>query len=150
MISNQVFPSHDPEPSFDSRFWWDANTPKELEDQPWVDENGNPIIDNFTGVQGVTLGLKSQEKLRIKQAAASLLQSTDWMVVRQAETNKKMNSEVATYRAAIRDASDSIEAAIDAATTHAEFMALFDVPLNSDGIPSGNAPIDNWPERIIL
>ena len=53
-----------------------------------------------------------------------------------------------TYRAAVRTKSGQIEAAINGAANHAAFMALFDVPVDSDGNPTGNAPINDWPDEI--
>ena len=33
------------------------------------------------------------------------------------------------------------------ATKFATFKALFDTPVDSDGKPTGNAPIHDWPEE---
>ena len=38
--------------------------------------------------------------------------------------------------------------AINAVKTHAKFMALYDTPVDSDGNPTGNAPISDWPDAI--
>jgi len=46
----------------------------------------------------------------------------------------------------VRTASNTIEAAIDGAADHTAFMALFDVPVDADNNPTGNAPIADWPE----
>jgi len=27
-------------------------------------------------------------------------------------------------------------------------MALYDTPVDSDGVPTGNAPINDWPDEI--
>lgn len=138
----------DPAP-YDNRFYWDASTPKELGDTLWVDEDGDAIIDPMTGVQGVTLGLKSQWKNQTKVTAGSLLEPTDWMVIKASEvTDYTVPADVTTYRAAVRTASNTIEASIDGAADHAAFVALFDTPVDADGIPTGNAPINNWPEEL--
>jgi len=131
----------EPPASFDNRFFWDANTPKALDDVNAVDEDGNAILDE-NGNQVVTLGLKSQWKNTIKQQAGGLLAPTDWYVTRNAETGDAIPSSVSQYRVAVRTASGNIEAAIDAAADHTAFMALFDAPEN------GVAPIANWPEEI--
>ena len=138
----------DPPASYDNRFYWDANTPKALDDVNEVDEDGNAVLDN-NGDQVVTLGLKSQWKATIKEQAAGLLAPTDWYVTRKAEDNTAtIPSNVTTYRAAVRTKSGTIEAAIDGAADHAAFMALFDVPVDSDGNPTGNAPINDWPDEL--
>ena len=41
---------------------------------------------------------------------------------------------------------NSIETSITNASDHAAFMALFDQPVDSDGNPTGNPPIADWPE----
>jgi len=125
----------DPAP-YDNRFYWDALTPKALDDRLEVDENGDAILD-YRGVQVVTLGLKSTWKSIIKQQAAGLLADTDWYVTRNAETGAAIPADVTTYRTAVRTASGTIEA----------FVALFDTPVDADGNATGNAPINDWPEE---
>ena len=138
----------DPAP-FDNRFWWDANTPKELGDTLWVDDNNDPIIDPTTGEQGVTLGLKSQWKATVKEQAGGLLQPTDWMVIKASEVaGYTVPADVTTYRAAVRTSSNTIEASIDGAADHTAFVALFDTPVDADGNPTGNPPISDWPEEV--
>ena len=73
----------------------------------------------------------------------------DWYVTRKAEdSTTTIPSDVTTYRAAVRTKSGTIEKAITDAADHAAFMALFDVPVDSDGKITGNAPINDWPEDI--
>lgn len=135
--------------SFDNRFWWDANTPKALDDVNEVDEDGNPLLDPITNEQVVTLGLKSQWKNTIKTQAGGLLQPTDWMVIKANEVaGYTMPADVTTYRAAVRTASNTIEASIDGAADHTAFVALFDTPVDADGNPTGNAPIADWPDEV--
>jgi hypothetical protein len=135
----------DPAP-FDNRFYWDANTPKALDNVNEVDEDGNAILDE-DGVQVVTLGLKSQWKATIKQQAGGLLAPTDWMVIKAQEVSEYLvPAGTLTFRADVRTASNTIEAAIDGAADHAAFVALFDTPVDADGNPTGNAPINDWPE----
>ena len=134
----------DPAP-FDNRFWWDADTPKALDDVNAVDENGDPVLDE-KGNQVVTLGLKSVHKALVKQQAGGLLASTDWYVVRHAESGTAIPIEVSNYRAAIRAYSGYLEGLIDGAADHAAFVALFDTPVDADGNPTGNPPISDWPE----
>lgn len=132
---------------FDNRFYWDANTPKTIDDVNEVDEDGNPLLDE-DGVQIVTKGLKSNAISQVKATAAGLLQPTDWYVTRKAETATAIPSAVLDYREAVRTASGAIETAILGSTTHEAFMALYDVPVDAEGIPTGNAPINDWPETI--
>lgn len=134
----------DPAP-YDNRFWWDATTPKALDDVPAVNENGDPVLDD-KGEQVITLGLKSVWKNTVKAQAGGLLAATDWYVVRKADDGTEIPVEVSNHRAAIRSYSGYIEGLIDAAADHAAFMALFDTPVDAEGMPTGNAPISDWPE----
>ena len=70
------------------------------------------------------------------------------MVTRQAETGTAIPSAVSDYRTAVRTASETIETAIQGVTTLEAFMALYDTPVDAEGNPTGNAPINNWPETI--
>ena len=134
---------------FDNRFYWDASTPKNIADVNEVDTEGNPILDE-DGNQIITRGLKSNAIAQTKVTAGSLLAPTDWHVVKAAEVSGyTVPSEITTYRAAVRTASNTIETAITNAADHAAFMALYDVPVDADGNPTtGNAPINDWPDEV--
>ena len=121
---------------------------KSLEDTPWVDDDGKAIIDDMTGKQGVTDGLKTIYVKQTKQTANDLLTPTDWMVVRATEdSSKSVASKYTTYRAAVRTACANIEAKINDAGDISAFMALWDAPMK-DGEPTGNAPIADWPDVV--
>jgi len=132
--------------SFDGRFYHSAGVAKSLDDVNAVDEDGNAIMED--GEQVVTLGLKSNAIATVKAQAGGLLAPTDWMVVRSAENGTDIPADVLAYRAAVRLASETIETAITAVTTLDAFIALYDVPVDADGNPAGNAPINNWPDAI--
>jgi hypothetical protein len=125
--------------SFDSRFYWAAGVERALDDVNETNEDGTPMLD-IDGNQVVTKGLKSNAIAKVKETAAELLAPTDWMIVRSAENGTDVPSATLAFRANVRAASETIEAAISAASTHAEFMALYDAPEN------GNAPINDWPD----
>jgi len=137
----------DPVP-YDNRFYWSADLPKAIDDVNAVDDDGNAILDE-DGVQVIIRGLKWNAVQQTKTTAAGLLQPTDWMVIKAAEVaDYTVPSEVTTYRAAVRTASNTIETAINGAADHAAFMALYDAPVDADGMPTGNAPINDWPDAI--
>jgi len=131
--------------SFDSRFYWSADVPKSLDDVNEVDEDDNAVLDD-DGVQLVTKGLKSNAISVVKQQAAGLLAPTDWYVTRKAETDTVIPSEILTYRQSVRTASGTIEAAISGVTTLEAFKALYEAPVDANGNPTGNAPINDWPD----
>jgi len=133
--------------NFDGRFYWSAGVAKALDDVNAVDENGDPLMQD--GEQVVTLGLKSQAIATVKAQAGGMLAPTDWMVIKAAEVaDYSVPSATLTYRAAVRTASNTIEAAITAVTTLDAFIALYDAPVDADGNPTGNAPINDWPDAI--
>jgi len=109
----------------------------------------NPRFYSSVNVPRDLDALKYQYKQATKTKANALLQETDWYVTRKAEdSTATIPSDIATYRAAVRTKSNTIETAIDNAADHAAFMALFDVPVDSDGNRTGNAPINDWPDEV--
>ena len=174
----------------DSMFYWVgqrsldgswSSTPKNIDDVKEVDKDGKAIL-NENGNQLITKGLKSQWIAKTKETANGLLASTDWQVIAKAERDRAIDSDVATYRAAVITACTAIEKAItditdtaipsgydaakenpeptdaekkiisdyetEVATKFAAFKKLFDTPVDSDGKPTGNAPIHDWPDTI--
>ena len=79
----------------DDRFYWDGNidNPKDLDD------------------------LKTQFVAQIKDTAGKLLNATDWYVIRKAERNVEIPSEVALKRTQIVTESNRLETDINASTT---------------------------------
>jgi hypothetical protein len=141
----------DPKP-WDNRFYhgWDSEeknlVERKIDDEDATDESGNKLKDE-NGNQVVNLGLKSVAIAKTKQMAEGLLQKTDWYVIRKSEAGTAIPSSVTTYRTAVRTACKTIEDAITACDTHAKFMALYDVPVDGKGLPTGNAPINDWPDE---
>lgn len=115
---------------------------KALDDVNEVDEDGNALLDN-DGNQVVTLGLKSNEKNQIKARAAGLLQSTDWYVIRNAESSTEVPANVSTFRTAVRTKSNEMETAIDGAATVEALEALFTYTEGADDVVS--RPLGEWP-----
>ena len=101
-----------------------TNTPKALED---VTETPEGQTEPLT-----TKGLKSQWIAQNKASANSQLASTDWMVIRKAERDVAIPSEVVTERAKIIADCTAKEAAITACTTVEALIAVV-APVNTDG-----------------
>jgi len=116
----------DPAP-FDSRFYWDTDLPKALEDKLEVKEDGSPLYKQVydkatesmvdTTEQVVTKGLKSQFVAQVKDTAGKLLNATDWYVIRKAERSIDIPSEIALKRTQIITESNRLETDIQASTT---------------------------------
>lgn len=118
---------------YDNRFYTGNGTPKALED----------VTETIDGEEITTPGLKSVAIAQVKATAGSLLQPSDWKIVKAAEVaDYSVDQDTLDYRAAVRAASNTIEAAITAAADLDAFIALHDVP------EDGNAPINDWPAEI--
>ena len=115
---------------------------KSLDDVNETDVDGNAVLDD-DGNQVVTPGLKSNEKNQIKAQAAGLLQSTDWYVIRNAESSTEVPANVSTFRTAVRTKSNEMETAIDGAATVEALEALFTYTEGADDVVS--RPLGEWP-----
>ena len=104
--------------NFDQRFYWGYGAenkliPKQLNDQPEVDEDGNETGRTQTG-------LKTLWKAKQNEIAASLLAPSDWRVVKVLEVNTSFSAAKTalptkwqTYRAAVRTACNTRQTEID-------------------------------------
>jgi hypothetical protein len=72
-----------------------------------------------------TPGLKTNYKAVINQQAGSLLQDTDWMVVRAAEGGTAVPSAITTWRAAVRTKANAMCTAIGNAADIDALIALY-------------------------
>jgi hypothetical protein len=93
----------DPAP-VDNRFYWDTDLPKALEDK--LEEDGS-----------TTKGLKSQFVAQVKDTAGKLLNATDWYIIRKAERNVEIPSEITLKRTQIVTEANRLETDINASTT---------------------------------
>jgi hypothetical protein len=99
-----------------------TNTPKALED---VTETPEGQAEPVT-----TTGLKTQWIAQCKAAAGSALAQTDWCVTRKFERNIEIPEAIAAERAKIVADCNAKEAAIAAATTIEELVAVV-APVNT-------------------
>jgi hypothetical protein len=121
-------------------------TAKALENVNAVDINGQPILDK-DGKQVVNKGLKSIHVARIKSQAAGLLQSTDWYVIRNAESQAVIPTNISTYRAAVRAKSNDMEALINAVSSVEQLAALYAyVNTGTEQSPVFARPIGEFPK----
>lgn len=93
-----------------------TNTPKALEDVTETPEGATEPV--------TTKGLKSQWIAQCKAAAGSALAQTDWCVIRHMDRGITVPPAIAAERAQIVADCDAKEAAIVAATTIEELMAV--------------------------
>ena len=133
--------------SFDDRFYWSKGVERKLADENVVDDDGKAVIDPMTGKQMVSLGLKSIWVAKTKTTANEKLASSDWYVTRKSEADTAIPSDISKYRTDVRTASKTIEDKINGCADLDAFKALFNVPMDSDNKPTGNAPIYDFPDE---
>ena len=138
----------DVDTSYDDRFYWAKGIERKLEDENVTDEDGKAVIDPTTGKQMIQRGLKYQWIERTKSTANGLLTVSDWYVTRKSETDTAIPSEITKYRTDVRTATKTIEDKINACSKLADFMKLFDTPVDKDGNPTGKADIFNFPDEV--
>ena len=125
---------------------WGTATPKRLEDEDAVDENGENILDE-DGNQVINYGLKTEKKRIVKQQASGLLAPTDWYVVKATEvTEYNVPENVTNFRAEVRTKSNEMESQIDACTNVDELKALYEYTRQEDGTQT--RPLAEFPEEI--
>ena len=123
-----------------------SSTAKELGDIDVVDENGDPVLDD-DGDQMVQLGVRSELTAEVKQQQGSMLEQTDWAVVRHSEKGTEIPANIVTYRDAIRAKATEMEAAIDGAANTDAVAALFLTnTLEDDGSTTKSGVLYDWPE----
>lgn len=92
-------------------------------------------------------GLKEQKISVIKQQAGGLLAPTDWYVIKEVETSDYVAPEnITNYRAAVRTASNDMEAKINAAADVDALKALYEYTEQPDGTMT--RPLGEFPEEI--
>ena len=114
---------------WDQRFYWGYDSdnnliPKQLNDEPAVDAEGNELGYTQTG-------LKTEWKARQNEIAASLLNDSDKRVIKAldeattfAEFKAAKPANYTTYRAAVRTACNTRQAEIDACSDVAALKEL--------------------------
>ena len=130
-------------PTYDSRFYWNNGTAKTLTDTNEVDENGDPLLDDY-GNQIITLGVKSVLKAQEKDIAGSLLAKYDWYVVRKAEKSTAIPTAITTYRDGVRTACNTRETEIDNCADTTALVTLYG-STEKDGVVTPNMtqyPVD--------
>ena len=100
----------DPTP-VDTRFYWDTDLPKALEDK--LEEDGS-----------TTKGLKSNFKAQVKDTANKLLAQTDWYVIRKAERSVDIPTDIADKRNAIVTEANRLDSEIDLVDTVEGLIAI--------------------------
>ena len=125
-------------------------TPKRLEDENAVDEDGQAVLDD-DGNQVINYGLKTEKKRIVKQQASGLLAPTDWYVVKASEVQGyTIPTAISTFRAEVRTKSNEMETMIDACTTVDELKALYEYTnTGTEANPVFTRPLPEFPKEVI-
>jgi len=122
---------------------WGTATPKRLEDENAVDEDGENVLDD-DGNQVINYGLKTEKKRIVKQQASGLLAPTDWYVVKATEVaDYSVPASITTFRADVRAKSNEMETQIDACTTVEQLETLYTRDEN------GTRPLAEFPKEVV-
>ena len=118
---------------------WGTATPKRLEDESGVDDEGN----EFTNY-----GLKTEKKRIVKSQASGLLTPTDWHIVKATEVAEySVPENITTFRADVRSKSNEMETQIDACNSVDELETLYTYTRQEDGTIT--RPLAEFPEEVI-
>jgi hypothetical protein len=128
---------------------WGTATPKRLEDENAVDENGDPVLQD--GVQVINYGLKTEKKRIVKQQASGLLAPTDWYVVKSTEVaDYDIPANILSFRADVRTKSNEMETMIDNCTTVDELKALYEYTnTGTEQNPVMTRPLPEFPKEVV-
>ena len=126
---------------------WGTATPKRLEDEDAVDEDGKNILDD-DGNQLINYGLKTDKKRIVKAQASGLLTPTDWYVVKASEvTDYNVPENITNYRSEVRAKSNEMETQIDSCTTVEELETLYTYTEKEDGTIT--RPLAEFPKEVV-
>ena len=126
---------------------WGTATPKRLEDEDAVDEDGENILDE-DGNQVINYGLKTEKKRIVKQQASGLLTPTDWYVVKASEVaDYNVPENITNYRSEVRAKSNEMETQIDSCTTVEQLETLYTYTEQEDGTIT--RPLLEFPKEVV-
>ena len=126
---------------------WGTATPKRLEDEDAVDEDGENILDD-DGKQVINYGLKTEKKRIVKQQASGLLTPTDWYVVKASEVaDYSVPENITNYRSEVRAKSNEMETQIDSCTTVEQLETLYTYTEQEDGTIT--RPLAEFPKEVV-
>ena len=95
----------------------------------------------------VTKGLKSIKKENLNAEAGGILQSTDWMTIRETEGGTAMPSNIKTWRASVRTKANDMCTQIDNAADVDALAALYEYTnTGTEEEPVFTRPLGEFPE----
>jgi len=126
---------------FDGRFYNGDGSAKSLTDSnatyPEDDPDGTyskgDLVKYSDGTQVINYGVKSKLIQVEKETAASLLAIYDWQIIRKTEKGTAIDSDVTTFRDAVRAAYVTRKTEINNCADTASLINLYNATYDSDG-----------------
>jgi len=109
-----------------------------------INKTAKALADSGSG-DTLVLGVKSNLKQAVNSQQGSLLDQTDWYIIRKADNATAIPSNIQTWRDAIRTKGDAMKSAIDGAADTDAVAALF-VVYEEDGETIKSGILYDWPE----
>ena len=109
-----------------------------------INKTAKALADSGSG-DTLVLGVKSTLKQTVNSQQGSLLDQTDWYIIRKADNATAIPSNIQTWRDAIRTKGDAMKSAIDGAADTDAVAALF-VVYEEDGETIKSGILYDWPE----
>ena len=130
-----------PETPPDSRLYnWSMNK------DGTINSKAKELDDSGSGDSKV-FGLKSNLKNDVKKQQGSLLDRTDWVIIRKADTSKEVPINIKTWRDAIRVRATEMENAIDAASSVDDIVKLWVThKVDEEGKTIKSGILYDWPK----
>jgi len=99
-------------------------------------------VDDVTDDEGnVIRGLKYHHKATINAQAGSILQGTDWYVIREADGGTAVPANISTWRASVRSKANEMCTAIDGVADVDALAALYEYDIETQTRPLGEFPV---------
>ena len=108
-----------------------------------INKTAKDLADSGSG-DTLVLGVRSNLKLAVNNQQGSLLDQTDWYIIRKTDKGTAIPSNIQTWRDAIRTKGDAMKSAIDGAADTDALGALF-VVYESDGKTVKSGVLYDWP-----
>mgnify|MGYP003110956077 FL=1 len=104
-------------------------------------------LDDTGSGDDIVRGVKYNLKQEVKNQQGSLLAQTDWAIIRKADKDIAVPSNIQTWRDAIRTKATEMETAIDnAADTDAVAALFLTYTTNEDNSQTKSGILYDWPE----
>ena len=111
-----------------------------------INKTAKNLNDTGSG-ETLVLGVKSVLKETVNTQQGSLLDQTDWYMIRKVDKDMAIPSNIQTWRDVIRTKGDAMKSAIDGAANTDAVAALFVVYTeDSDGEVTKSGVLYDWPE----